>query len=146
MCSGDVGVYSGEAIGEMVRRGEAGSTTFSCCSPISSNHTLAVNPWESQRRGDSTGKRSGAVQLFGNTGAMSCESARVVAGSSCGSAGSGAIVAAGATSGITSTTPAMSRTARRHSEERINLLMQEVARNTSVKMSWERGANIKGKP
>jgi hypothetical protein len=39
----------------------------------------------------------------------------------------------------------MSRTARRRSEERINLLMQEVARNTSVKMSWERGANIKGK-
>jgi hypothetical protein len=32
VCSGDAGVYSGEATGEMARRGEAGSTTFSCCS------------------------------------------------------------------------------------------------------------------
>jgi hypothetical protein len=68
VCSGNAGVYSGEATGEMARRGEAGSTTFSCYSPTSSNRTLAVNPWESQRRGDSTGKRSGVVQLFGNTG------------------------------------------------------------------------------
>jgi hypothetical protein len=59
--------------------------------------------------------------------------------------GSGAVVAARATSGITSTAPATSRTARRRSEEHINLLMQEVAQNTSVKVSWERGANIKGK-
>jgi hypothetical protein len=59
--------------------------------------------------------------------------------------GSGAVIAAGAISGITSTAPATSRTARRRSEERINLLMQEVAQNTSTKVSWERGANIKGK-
>jgi hypothetical protein len=67
VCSGDAGVYSGEATGEMARRGEVGSTTFSCCGPTSCNRTLAVNPLESQRRGDSTGKRSGALQLFGNT-------------------------------------------------------------------------------
>jgi hypothetical protein len=76
---------------------------------------------------------------------MSYESAQVVAGSSCGSAGSGAVVAVGATSGITSTAPATSRTACRRSEERINLLMQEVVQNTSAKVSLERGANNKGK-
>jgi hypothetical protein len=59
--------------------------------------------------------------------------------------GSGAVVVAGATYGITSTAPATSRTARRRSEERINLLVQEVAQNTSAKVSWERRANIKGK-
>jgi hypothetical protein len=68
VCFGDADLYSGEATGEMARRGAAESTTFSCCSPTSCNRTLAVNPWESHRCGDSTGKRSRDVQLFGNTG------------------------------------------------------------------------------
>jgi hypothetical protein len=48
VCSGDAGVYFGEASGEVARRGEDVMTAFSYCGPTSGNRTLAVNPWESQ--------------------------------------------------------------------------------------------------
>jgi hypothetical protein len=73
---------------------------------------------------------------------MNREYARVVAGRS---GDNITIVAAGATSSITSTTPATSRTARRRSEEHIDLLMQEVVQNTSTEVPWKGRGSLEGK-